>query len=200
MGPNLLMLLSAMMLMAGGLALIASGSRMRNELLARRVAMVELHHPLRAAGAQAELFEGYLFRLPVRGLSEAEQREVVRRLSKLGVSADRALITFVLIRLTAAAAVGALVFLWARNVAAFQAHWVTAPAILLMGAIAGWFAPLLFIDYSVRQRTKAVRLGLPDALELMVVCVEAGLSLEDGLGRRLPSLPARKPRWRTSSA
>ena len=62
-----------------------------------------------------------------------------------------------------------------------------------MAAIVGWFAPMLFISYGARQHKKAVRSGLPDALELLVVCVEAGLSLEDGLTRVVTELQRSQP-------
>jgi tight adherence protein C len=64
---------------------------------------------------------------------------------------------------------------------------------LTVGAIAGWLLPILFIDYNIKQRTKAVAMGLPDALELLVVCVEAGLSLEDGLQRVARELEDSQP-------
>jgi len=188
MGPNVLMLLAAMMLMTGGISLIASAGRTRNEALARRVAMVEPHISARAGAAEAEQIESYLFRLPATGLTDAEQREVVRRLSRFGVSANRALISFVLARFAVAFVLGALIYLWARNVPALHARLPAEISIPLMGAIVGWFVPLLFVNYSVKQRTKAVRSGLPDALELLVVCVEAGLSLEDGLSRVVTEL------------
>jgi tight adherence protein C len=50
-------------------------------------------------------------------------------------------------------------------------------------AIAGWILPILFIARAAKKRTKAVAAALPSALELLVVCVEAGLSLEDALQR-----------------
>ena len=62
-----------------------------------------------------------------------------------------------------------------------------------MAAIGGWFVPLMLIGRGIKQRTKAVKSGLPDALELLVVCVEAGLSLEDGLDRVVTELSRSQP-------
>ncbi|HZQ14392.1 MAG TPA: type II secretion system F family protein [Pseudolabrys sp.] len=187
MDPNALILVAAAMLMAGGVSIIASVGRARSEVLTRRVALVE---PPRApsASAKGDQLESYLFRLPATGLTEVEQREVVRRLARLGIPASRALVTFGFARFAAAALLGVLAYAWARNVAAFHAHLQIEIAIPLMGAIVGWFVPLLYINYSVKQRIKEVRSGLPDALELLVVCVEAGLSLEDALARVVTEL------------
>ena len=191
-GPGLMMLTAAMMLIIGGMALIASGSRMRMQIVAQRVDRVR---PSRAYGrvAATPAFEGSLLRLPARGLSEAAQREVIRRFSKLGVLPNHALIYFVLVRLLAALALGVVIFFWVRTVLAFQAHPMLLVVVPVMAAIAGWFVPLMFIARSVKSRTKAVKSGLPDALELLVVCVEAGLSLEDGLDRVVTELARSQP-------
>jgi len=43
---------------------------------------------------------------------------------------------------------------------------------------AGWIIPMGFLDRLVRQRQEKIRRSVPDALDLMVVCVEAGVSLD----------------------
>ena len=51
------------------------------------------------------------------------------------------------------------------------------------GAGAGWIVPGLLISSRVRARQKEVKLALPDALDLLVICVEAGLGLNLALIR-----------------
>lgn len=51
------------------------------------------------------------------------------------------------------------------------------------GIIVGIFGPNMAIGYARRQRMRALRLGLSDALDLLVVCTEAGLGLETGIDR-----------------
>ena len=60
-------------------------------------------------------------------------------------------------------------------------------------AIAGWIAPILWISRQIKRRIRSVAAGLPNALELLVVCVEAGLSLEDGLHRVANELKNSQP-------
>jgi tight adherence protein C len=193
LGP--VILVGAMALVASGLALIASSNRIRDEMLARRVGMVQPGAALVADGSEenAGPSEEHLFRLPVRGMSEPSQREVVRRFSKLKVSAGHAHSYFVATRLIVAASLGALTFFWASNIAAIAAFPLIPVAIMVMAAILGWFVPMMVIAHSVKQRSKVVRSGLPDALELLVVCVEAGLSLEDGLDRVVNELRRSQP-------
>lgn len=191
-GLNLTMLFAALMLIAGGVALIASGGGTRSQMVAQRVDRVRPSRALGPRGERASM-EASLLRLPLRSLSEPAQREVVRRFAKLGVSANRALTYFVLARFLVALIFGVLILLWVRTGAAFQARPLLLIVVPVMAAITGWFVPLIYIAHAVKQRTKAVKSGLPDALELLVVCVEAGLSLEDGLERVVTELSRSQP-------
>ena len=47
----------------------------------------------------------------------------------------------------------------------------------------GIFGPNAIINYARRQRLRMLRLGLSDALDLLVVCAEAGLGLESAIDR-----------------
>jgi tight adherence protein C len=42
----------------------------------------------------------------------------------------------------------------------------------------GWIIPMGVLDRLIRQRQERIRRSVPDALDLMVVCVEAGVSLD----------------------
>lgn len=56
------------------------------------------------------------------------------------------------------------------------------------GAMAGWILPRFFLEKKVKKRREIVRLSLPDALDLIIVSVEAGLGLDQSLqhvGREL---------------
>ena len=45
----------------------------------------------------------------------------------------------------------------------------------------GWFAPELWLLSKVKSRQKRLRLSLPDAMDLLVICVEVGLGLDQAL-------------------
>jgi len=50
-------------------------------------------------------------------------------------------------------------------------------------ALLGFFAPDIFIKNLIKKRSHQMELGLPDALDLLVICAEAGLSLDASLMR-----------------
>jgi len=53
----------------------------------------------------------------------------------------------------------------------------------LGGALLGFFTPDIFIKNLIKKRAHQMELGLPDALDLLVICAEAGLSLDASLMR-----------------
>jgi tight adherence protein C len=55
---------------------------------------------------------------------------------------------------------------------------------LLVGVTAfGFFLPRFMLKRMIRDRQQRIRLGLPDALDLTVICVEVGLALDQALSR-----------------
>jgi tight adherence protein C len=49
------------------------------------------------------------------------------------------------------------------------------------GLVVGYMLPKFILGFLAKRRMQAVFLGLPDALDLMVVCVEAGLGMDQAL-------------------
>src|ERR1041385_3442216 len=56
-------------------------------------------------------------------------------------------------------------------------------AAVLVGAVGGFFLPDMMLSYLVSRRQTDIRLALPDALDLLVICMEAGLGIDQALAR-----------------
>ncbi len=54
-------------------------------------------------------------------------------------------------------------------------------AVLLFGCASGWILPRFFLEKKTARRQTVLRLSLPDALDLMVVTIEAGLGLDQAI-------------------
>ena len=54
---------------------------------------------------------------------------------------------------------------------------------LLFALVLGFVLPDLWLNRRIRQRKHRLRLSLPDALDLLVICVEAGLGLDQAILR-----------------
>ncbi|WP_438726947.1 type II secretion system F family protein [Parasphingorhabdus sp. DH2-15] len=64
-----------------------------------------------------------------------------------------------------------------------------------VATLLGYKGPDLFVQNKISKRTDAIRKGLPDALDLLVICAEAGLTVDSAfnrvakeLGRAYPEL------------
>jgi tight adherence protein C len=51
----------------------------------------------------------------------------------------------------------------------------------IAAGLLGYFGPSFILDNLVSRRQERIRFGLPDALDLMVVCVEAGLGMDQAM-------------------
>ena len=66
----------------------------------------------------------------------------------------------------------------------FTGFYVSNPLLILGGALlAGILLPEIWILWRVNVRQEHLRRALPDALDLLVICVEAGLGLDQALMR-----------------
>jgi tight adherence protein C len=68
---------------------------------------------------------------------------------------------------------------YAFGVVFFDSSWLG----LSLGGLTGYFIPKLWLRSKIRANQKELTLGLPDALDLMVVCVEAGLTVDASMQR-----------------
>ena len=62
-----------------------------------------------------------------------------------------------------------------------------------LAAVLGYMAPAFFLDYQVALRRKQIRNGLPDVLDLLIVCLEAGSSLDQSVAKASEELAIAYP-------
>jgi tight adherence protein C len=55
--------------------------------------------------------------------------------------------------------------------------------VLLLAAFLGYLIPEIWVNWRIKARQHRLRLSLPDALDLLVICVEVGLGLDQALMR-----------------
>lgn len=60
-------------------------------------------------------------------------------------------------------------------------------------AIMGYVAPSFYVGYRANRRERAIRNGLPDALDLLTVCVEAGSGLDQAIAKTSVELAITHP-------
>ena len=57
------------------------------------------------------------------------------------------------------------------------------PAALFFAVVVGVYLPNLLMQNAIQKRQAVFTLGFPDALDLLLICVESGLSMEAAFGR-----------------
>ena len=89
---------------------------------------------------------------------------------------------YLLTQILCAIAVPAVVFVCAPALFIGAANWQAAvPALVLAGG--GFLLPNLWLARLIGRRQRRIAASFPDALDMMVVCVEAGLGLDATLAR-----------------
>ena len=104
-------------------------------------------------------------------------------LAQAGMRSNESMIRYLFARLAMPFVFGAVVI-----ADSYGAHLLPIPESFrtfgaLGAAVLGFFAPDVFIKNLIKKRSHQMELGLPDALDLMVICAEAGLSLDASLVR-----------------
>jgi tight adherence protein C len=116
-------------------------------------------------------------------LRSREAEKAALRLAQAGLRSREALITFQFAKLTLPFAVGlfGLIAIYWLQIWNLPDH-LQLPAAMGM-AVLGWAGPEVFVKNLADKRRKVMLKGLPDAIDLMVICAEAGLSLDATLSR-----------------
>jgi tight adherence protein C len=116
-----------------------------------------------------------------RGAVEQDRRAALKiRLVRAGFYSDRAVEVFFGLRVASAAAMGALAL---GAAFALRLHGLAFLLVLATGANLGLFLPNVVLGRRIAERRRAMKFALPDAIDLMIVSVEAGVALGAALQR-----------------
>lgn len=117
---------------------------------------------------------------PVLPKSDQEMSMLRMKLANAGFRKESAPLIFLASKTVLALGLGGLVLL--LTIGGGQAP-KNIIGLTLFGAGLGFMLPNLWLALGRKQRAGAIRIGLPDALDLMVVSVEAGLGLDAAIQR-----------------
>jgi tight adherence protein C len=104
--------------------------------------------------------------------------KTVNRLRMAGFRGQAPLVVFLFARLTLPLLFAAVTFFYVFVLAKLQQPPMIKGLIVVVGAYIGFYAPNLYISNTVSKRQLSIRRAWPDALDLMLICVEAGMSME----------------------
>jgi tight adherence protein C len=173
--------------------LIASGGLL---LFYRATMLQRISAVVTPRTAQGGLFRRLQRRVSVGGMvqrfervmpkSQAEVSVVQQRLIRAGIRSDSAVGIFYGAKVVVPLALCLLVML--SGASRFGPFFVYALALGL-----GYLAPDFWLGRKIKKRQKRIRLGLPDVLDLLVICMEAGQSLDQATARTSEELDRAQP-------
>ncbi|MZR31808.1 type II secretion system F family protein [Sneathiella litorea] len=72
-------------------------------------------------------------------------------------------------------------------------NYVASVFIIFAVGVGGSFLPFVLLNYHIRQRQRRIERAMPDMIDLLILCVEAGLTLEVALARAVEGLEPFSP-------
>ena len=111
----------------------------------------------------------------------AEREKLARMVRRAGFGQREALSVFLLLKLGFAFVFAAGAALWATGSEMVGEYGFLVALTFLVGFIVGGIAPEYILRTLIARRTRNMSAALPDALDLMVMCLESGLAFERAL-------------------
>jgi tight adherence protein C len=117
-------------------------------------------------------------------LQDSQMQKAQLKLIQAGIRSKDAAIAVIFARMVLPIALGAVMALGLYALDWFPL-WgpLKRYGLLAFTVIAAYKAPDIYVTNKKNKRTSAVRKGLPDGLDLLVICAEAGLTVDAAFGR-----------------
>jgi tight adherence protein C len=160
-------------------------ARRYSQIVQRREGLREVALGTPRRGRQQVATEGMMRAVVGRlNLLRSQRAQDARMLlARAGMRSNEAMIRYLFARVSMP-----LVFASVYLVDSYTTHLLLVPEKwrtfgALGAAVIGFLAPDVLIKNFIKKRAHQMELGLPDALDLLVICAEAGLSLDAALQR-----------------
>jgi len=127
-------------------------------------------------GLMAQIVEA----LNLRKIFDVQQTRNLLRTA--GLRSEKHLVTFLVVRAVAPIALGIFAFIYAGLVID-NIETAQRLGIAMGGVAAGYFLPTLLLNSRIQRRQESIRLAWSDALDLLLICVESGQSIEQAMNR-----------------
>jgi len=117
-------------------------------------------------------------------LQDEQVKAAQIKLAQAGIRSKDLAVTVIFARMILPLVIGGTVVVgvyllgWFPDWSSFKKFGLTAGALIM-----SYKAPDIFLKNKIQKRSDAIRKGLPDALDLLVICAEAGLTVDAAFGR-----------------
>ncbi len=159
---------------------LKSVSRRREELRAKHHATLNAKRAsLRVA--PSSMMKSTLERFKLTNMLESEDSR--DKLARAGYRGQAPMIAFMFFRFVMPAIVFAVTLIYLFVLTRFQWPVMMKVAAAFAGALFGYYLPDIFVSNITARRQLSIMRAFPDALDLMLICVESGMSIESAFGK-----------------
>jgi tight adherence protein C len=151
----------------------------RRDLRAQRVEALQRRSKLRRA--RPNWIRDLVDRMKIRDLFARDNLK--HKLLQANWRNPNAVALFVFARVTAPLAFGGIAALMLFGSDKFHYAMATKLAFTFGAVLFGFFLPTILVFNAIQRRQAAFTSAFPDALDLLLICVESGLSIESAFGR-----------------
>lgn len=116
-------------------------------------------------------------------LRSSQTSKISVRLMRAGWRSKDAIVRYLFFKAALPFAFGGLAVAFLYGLDLYKLEPTAKLIVTILAVLFGAYAPDLFIKNAAQKRQDKIRKALPDALDLMVICAEAGLSLDATLMR-----------------
>jgi tight adherence protein C len=158
------------------------GARMRQVAEEREAVRARERRKLQAAKGPSlrtepkKLFKDIFDRLNLA--KQAEEGETVQQLRMAGYRGHAPVVTFLAMRLIAPIAMFAVALFYIFVVLQLEYPFMFKLSGAVAAALFGYYLPALYVKNRITKRQKSIRRAWPDALDLLLICVESGMGIE----------------------
>jgi tight adherence protein C len=114
-------------------------------------------------------------------IGTVEQQRLLKLLAAAGIKGRGNLANFIAMKVCGAIVLTGLAWMTLELGQLFADVLLIRLAVLAAGFMFGWRLPDFILRYMIRRRRLRLEAGMPDALDLMVICAESGLSLNQSI-------------------
>ncbi|MDX1781337.1 MAG: type II secretion system F family protein [Thalassovita sp.] len=201
-------LATALMSLAGFLLVLGlTLPKLQKENLQRRLAKVAIEHGgMRTMSQQksrmsstlgAKSSSSSLLRLllpkAVQKKMSGDTAQLSRRLKMAGIRSSSAVQTYVAIRVLGPVVLAAVVMFYGTMVLGKEPTFMNMVFLGGGGGVAGLMLPPLIITNRIQKRQESIRSAWPDALDLLLICIESGYGIDAALIRLSEEIGMQSP-------
>lgn len=145
----------------------------------QRARLAPRSHPMRIRGLN--IATGVVGRL--RLMQSSQARKTGEKLMQAGWRGKDAMVLYLFLKFALPMAFGVLAVTFLYVLPVMDLPDMTRLAIALVAVLLGAYLPDIFTANTISRRRQKITKAMPDGLDLMVICAEAGLSLDAALER-----------------